>query len=303
MAKITIQEQTDPSSPSATKWVFYPKTTGLYFKDSAGNVVGPLTSSISVPGGRLTLTSGTPVTTADVTGATSVYYTPYVHNKIALWNGVYWQVVEFTETTLALGTITSGLPYDVFGYLSSGALALEKLAWTNTTTRATGISLQDGRYCKTGDKTRLYLGTFYTTSTTQTEDSAAKRDLFNMYNRVVKQLQKSSASGHTYTTTSWRAWNNDTANKFEFIAGLVENMPVLLNKATMSGAASGSVAFGLNWSSGAGSGALDSATASQQQYSNVFIAPVVGYNSVTALEFGATTVTFSVFITAMQWLC
>ena len=36
------------------------------------------------PGGRLTLTSGTPVTTSDVTSATTIYYTPAVHNIIVL---------------------------------------------------------------------------------------------------------------------------------------------------------------------------------------------------------------------------
>ena len=44
---------------------------------------------------------------------------------------------------LALGTLTSGKPYDVFGYISGGALALELLAWTNDTTRATAVTLQD----------------------------------------------------------------------------------------------------------------------------------------------------------------
>src|SRR5574337_954655 len=51
-----------------------------------------------LPGGRLTLTSGTPVTTSDVTGATTVYYTPYLHNLIPLWDGQNWAPVEFSET-------------------------------------------------------------------------------------------------------------------------------------------------------------------------------------------------------------
>jgi len=54
------------------------------------------------PGGRLTLTSGTPVTTSDVTAATSVYYTPYVGNKISLYNGWEWIFHEFSELSLSL---------------------------------------------------------------------------------------------------------------------------------------------------------------------------------------------------------
>lgn len=89
------------------------------------------------PGGRLTLTSGTPVTTADVTGATTVYYTPYKHDIVVLWDGNRWQATQFTEASLALGTVTAFAPYDVFAYLSSGALAVEKLAWLNATVTMT----------------------------------------------------------------------------------------------------------------------------------------------------------------------
>jgi hypothetical protein len=180
------------------------------------------------PGGRLTLTTALPVTTADVTGATTVYYTPYIHDVIALWDGAQWTPVTFTEQSLALGTVTNALPYDVFGYLSAGVLAIEKLAWTNTTTRATGITLQGGRYCKTGDKTRLYLGTFHTTSTTTTEDSGGgasqsggKRFLWNMYNRVSRsQSVIDTTDSWSYTTDTIRQANAATGNKCEFILGL-----------------------------------------------------------------------------------
>jgi len=174
-----------------------------------------------IPGGRLTLTSGTPVTTSDVTGATNIYYTPYVSNVISLWTGARWQPIEFSEYTLALGTLTSGKPYDVFAYLSSGALACEMLAWTNDTTRATAITIQDGRYCKSGDKTRLYLGTFYTTATTTTEDSAANRYLWNMYNRA--QHAQASAVGTSHTNQNQtRLWNggSGTLPRCQLVVGL-----------------------------------------------------------------------------------
>jgi hypothetical protein len=190
-----------------------------------GANLGALDSVISFvsPGGRLTLTSGTPVTTSDVT-STSVYYTPYVHNVIALWDGSTWKPLTFTETTIALGTVSSGKPYDVFAYISSDALALETLVWTDDTTRATGISLQDGRYCKTGDKTRLYLGTFYTVSTTQTEDSAAKRFLWNAYNRRRRSMRVVEATDSwTYSTATLRQTNGATANQLDYLVGLAED--------------------------------------------------------------------------------
>lgn len=177
--------------------------------------------------GRLTLTSGTPVTTADVTGATTIYFTPYKGDRIALYSGTLWTTLTFTETSLALGTVTSGLPYDVFAYNNSGTLALEKLAWTNGTTRATALTTQNGILVKSGDTTRRYLGTFYTTSTTQTEDSAARRLLWNYYHRKPKKLYAIDTGDYTYTTATWRAANNNTTDgvgRFACVIGVSEDV-------------------------------------------------------------------------------
>ena len=173
--------------------------------------------------GRLTLTSGTAVTTADVTGATTVYFTPYNGNRIALYDGTNWLTYSFTERSLALGTLTTLTPYDVYIYNNSGTLTLEFLAWTNGTTRATALVLQDGVYVKTGATTRRYLGTFYTTATTTTEDSAAKRYLWNNYNRVVRKMQSAleTTDSWTYSTATWRQANANTANQLNLFVGLV----------------------------------------------------------------------------------
>ncbi len=187
-----------------------------------------------IPGGRLTLESGVPISTSDQTAKTTVYLTPFRHNVCPLWDGVNWLPVVFSETSLALGTVTSGANYDVFAYLSAGALALEKLIWTNATTRATAVTLQDGRYCKSGDKTRLYLGTFRSTSTTETEDSAGgsttqvggKRFLWNMYNQVARSMSViDTTDSWAYSTDTVRQANNSAGNKVEYVVG-IEQSPV-----------------------------------------------------------------------------
>jgi hypothetical protein len=48
--------------------------------------------------GRLTLTSGTPVTDADVSGVSAAYWTPYTGELVSLWDGAAWRTVEFAET-------------------------------------------------------------------------------------------------------------------------------------------------------------------------------------------------------------
>lgn len=188
-----------------------------------------------VADGRLTLTSGTPVTTADVTGATNIYYTPYTGQCISIYDGTRWRLYTFTELTLALGTLTSGLPYDVFIYDNSGTLTLESLAWTNGTTRATALALTNGVYLKTGALTRRYLGTFYTTSTTETEDSAGgtttqvggKRFLWNMHNRVLRPLSVFDGTDNwSYGTATWRVANGATAplNCLQYVTGLADTL-------------------------------------------------------------------------------
>lgn len=213
--------------------------TELYNQIDAADLLATAAGALTCQG-RLTLTTAVPVTTADVTGATSIKWTPYAGNRIALYNGsTAWTVLTFVETSLALGTITAALPYDVFAYNNSGTLALELLAWTSATVRATALVLQDGVLVKSGATTRRYLGTFYTTSTTTTEDSAAKRYLWNYYNRVKRSLRAADAADSwTYTTLAFRQANANTANQVEVVIGWAE---VLVDLELLAGAANSAV--------------------------------------------------------------
>lgn len=172
-----------------------------------------------VPGGRLTTESGVPVSTSDRTSQGTIYYTPYLHNRIGLYDGTSWTLFTFTERSLALSGLTSGLNYDVFLYDNAGTLTLELTAWTNDTTRATALTTQDGVYVKTGATTRRYLGTIRTTGTTTTEDSASKRLVWNQYNRVERQGRRQVSSNHTYASSARRYWNNDSASRLEIVVG------------------------------------------------------------------------------------
>lgn len=183
----------------------------------------------SVVDGRLTVTTATPVNTANVTSATSLYYTPYKGNRIALYDGSSaWAIYTFTEITLALGTVNSGRPYDVFAYNSGGTVTLEMFSWTNTTTRATALVLQDGVLVRSGATTRRYLGTFHTISTSATCDYDRQRFVWNYYNRVELPLRVIELTDSwTYTTASYRQVNATATNQVEAVIGWTED-PVTL---------------------------------------------------------------------------
>ena len=151
-----------------------------------------------------------------------------------------------TQITMSANATASGansmtfkLPvssmFDVFGFNNSGALKLEILKWTNTTTRATALTTQDGVLVKTGATTRLYLGSIATTATLgQTEYSfggtasggtAANLLVYNYYNRTdVEALVQDSATSWSYATATLRSANNSNNNRINFIVGVSEDV-------------------------------------------------------------------------------
>ena len=157
---------------------------------------------------RLTLSTGVAVTVSDVANATTIYLTPHNGNRVRVYNGTRWVTYALTEKSLAIGTLASAtIPNDIFLYDNAGTLTLEKLAWTNSTTRATGLTTQDGVVVKSGDTTRLYVGTFYPTSTTQVDDTAARRNLVNHYNKVEKKIYAhDSTDSWISSATAFEAW-------------------------------------------------------------------------------------------------
>lgn len=194
---------------------------GSNFSLTVSDIVA-LAGGLVTPGGRLTLTSGTPVTTADVTAAGTLYYAPYIHDYIMLYSGSAWQAIQFTERSLAL-TLTSGNTYDVFGYNNAGTLTLETLIWTNPTTRATALVRQNGRLVKSGDATRLYLGTIYASGANTTEDSVSKRFVWNQYNRAPRNvLKQETTASWTYAVSAWQQTRATSTNQIECVIGIAD---------------------------------------------------------------------------------
>lgn len=170
---------------------------------------------------RLTLTSGSPVTVANVTGATTLYCSPYKGRRIGLYDGTNWVLRSSAEFSLALGTLTASLPYDVFCYDNAGTPTLEFTAWTNATTRATALAYQDGVLVKSGAVTRRYLGTFYTANTTTTEDSLSKRYLYNYYNRVIRNTMTQFTADRTSAGATYVEANSEI--RAQLVVGVAED--------------------------------------------------------------------------------
>lgn len=181
--------------------------------------------------GRLTLTTGVPVTTADVTAATTIYWALYAGNQIALYTGSAWQVFTLSQLSIAVPS-TTDTAYDVFVDYNAGTPALSLTAWTNVTTRATALTTQDGVLVLTGTLGKRYVGSFCTTGVSgQTEDSEAKRYLYNYYHRQPRPLKRQdSTASWPYSTATWRQANAAAANQVDVMQGVAETPVVLTLK-------------------------------------------------------------------------
>lgn len=239
---LLVTQGSTPSSPAAGRQrVFIDSADGhLKRVNSSGTVTdiedaggggggGPV--PVGVVNGRLTTESGVPVSTSDRTAQSTIYFTPYNGNQIALYDGSDWQLETFSELSLALSGLTSGKNYDVFVDYNGGTPQLVlSAAWTNDTTRADALTLQDGVFVKDGATDHRYVGTIRTTGTTTTEDSGGiagttnvggKRFVWNLYNQVLRNMRVIDTTDNwVYTTDTWRQARATAGNQVEYVVGL-----------------------------------------------------------------------------------
>lgn len=260
--------------------------------DGAGSLTWIAVSGTIIPevaNGRLTTESGVALSTSDRTSQSTIYYTPYVGNTISLYNGSAWAYHTFTERSLALSSLTSGKNYDVFLYDNLGTLTLElSAAWTNDTTRADAIALQDGIYVKSGSTTRRYLGTIRTTSTTTTEDSERLRFVWNYQNQIARKIKAiDTTNSWTYASTTLRQANATSTNQIEVVAGLTSRSLIdIFGNQNMTSSAT----LGSRFQIGVDSTSVGSFDFSQTPYNDGtpasdFMSGVCGYKAVVPLGY------------------
>lgn len=246
------------------------ETAGVKWTAASGSGAVPHS-----PGGRLTLTTGVPVMTADTTGNTSIYYTPYLFDLVPIYNGTVWTETTFTELTntttdntknpAAVGTNSN---YDLFVWSDSGTLRLGRgPAWTSDTARGTGAgttelvrvngillnanSITNGPAAQRG----TYVGTvrsngsstidWLTTPAVASKGTNANFHVWNMYNRVViGGMSRDSDNTWTYNSTTIRAANAGNV-RGTFINGINEDAYEATYVASVNGGASGDAVIGI----------------------------------------------------------
>ncbi|MGH8742879.1 MAG: hypothetical protein ACREUY_01220, partial [Burkholderiales bacterium] len=234
------------------------------------------TGASPITGSRLTLTTSIPVLSSDVTGAISIFFTPYVGNKTLINNGTDFVSTEHSELSQALSDATkspaagaANSVYDMFVWNDSDTIRCTRgPAWTNATTRSLALTRVDGILVNSdtitnGPTSQLgtYVGTISTDGSTQCNmmfnptpaagGTANRLDVWNMYNRVdVAAMNLDSTDSWTYDTATFRAKNNNANNAITFVIGLAEDSLSACNNTmwitTGPGTTAGSISIGLD---------------------------------------------------------
>jgi hypothetical protein len=236
----------------------------------------PTGTSALTSQGRLTLTSGVPVLTSDVTGAGTTFFTPYNGNNISIFNGSLFVPQSFAEVSQTLADPTkspsagaANKNYDLFAWLDGATFRCTRgPAWASDTARGAGAG--------TTELTRLggvlvnvapitngpgaNLGTYVSSIRTDAAikcnmmfqpaeaagGSVNRLDVWNMYNRaMVSSVNRDSTASWVYALAVYRAKNNSAGNETSFICGIQEDMFSAFN--TMNAANSATAAVMIAW--------------------------------------------------------
>ena len=201
------------------------------------------------PQGRLTVLSGNPVAYG-VTGATSLYYTPYLGQLVPIYDGASWIMHDvggelsqaLSDAAKSPGAAAANSLYDVFVWNDGGTYRLSRgSAWTNDSTRSSGLirikgilanaaAIANGPAANRG----TYVGTVMTNAAAQVKftlgsaaagGGAAELGVWNMYNRVsLRAMVQDTTSNWTYSGTPFRPANNSSNNRVTWVVGLNEDL-------------------------------------------------------------------------------
>jgi hypothetical protein len=312
-----------PSCSSASNALIWTTSTGFGCNSIAGGGSG---TANSFPGGRLTLTSGVAITTADVTAAPIVYYAPSTGIYVPIYNGSTVSGSQFTaSTTDAVGlsttlgsSWTTNTNYDWFVGLNSSTVTMcSGPAWTSDSARGTGagtteLQILNGLWtnknsmtCRYGNATTFtcaanqctYVGSMRTVAAGQAEDSLVKRFIWNAYNQAQREMKRvDTTPTWNYSTASFRQANGSTSNQMEFFLGLSGGQVEGSYTATVSSSTGTprpvNVSVALDSTSAITDGTVYLSPTSTLFITNTHIyrgLPAIGYHKLVALEQGGGT--------------
>jgi hypothetical protein len=241
-----------PSCSTASSALTWTTSSGFGCNTIAGS-----TQIVTAPQGRITLTSGTAVPTADVSGATTVYYTPAVGRFVPIYNLSQFVMTDMlaelsqatTDATKSPAAIVSGSLYDIFVWNDSGTIrATRGPSWTagavagSSTVRGTGAGSTELQFINgipvnknaitNGPAATLgtYVGTIRSGATASIDlkfgtaaagGGGATLGVWNAYNQApVVAIVRDTTSSWNYQSATARFADGSANNTVSFVKGL-----------------------------------------------------------------------------------
>lgn len=229
------------------------------------NATGGSGGTPASPQGRLTLTTATAITTSDVSGATTLYYTPSTAGSYVpiTTDGSTFTMTAFTElsqlttdTTKSPAAVASSSVYDIFVWSDSGTLrATRGPAWTSDTVRGTGAgtseidfttkfptnknSITNGPAANRG----VLVGSIRSTAASQLVDSKLFRWVSNIYNTVPRSMRVFETTDQWLgaNAATYRQANASTANQLDWLQSLAGGMTEVSVNAVGSNVTTGKI--------------------------------------------------------------
>ena len=205
------------------------------------------TSTPTPPQGRLTLQTAVPVMTTTQSAKTTIFYTPYVGNKVPIYDGTNMTMTTFaelsvatTDTTKSPAAIGASKVNDWFVWNDGGTIRIgHGPDWTSDTARSAGTALVmvNGVYLNNASITNgpaasrgTFVGTTRSNASSQLDwvyGGASVQGFFgiwNCYNRCcVQSIAFQNTSSWAYSSTTWRGANALNNTRTYFISGLAED--------------------------------------------------------------------------------
>lgn len=212
---------------------------------------------VSSAGGRCTLTTATPILTSTVTGATSIFYSPYISQFVPIYNGTTMSMVDVAgELTNILANSATGNAgpaaaannsnYDLFVWSNSGTPTFTRgPLWTSDTARGSGAGTTEivrvkGVWLNANAITNgpaAQRGTYVCTvrsNGTATVDyqfganavngTAGIIGVWNLFNRVnISMFVQDNTNTWSNASTTIVAANASNTMRVSFISGLAED--------------------------------------------------------------------------------
>src|SRR5262245_62003447 len=202
-------------------------------------------------GGRCTLTTLTPILTGSVTGATTVFYTPFRSQLVPIFDGTNWVMTDVggelsqltTDNTKSPAAVANNSNYDVFVWNDNGTFrATRGPAWSSGTTRggSADIFRLKGVYTNLSSITNgpaAQRGTYVCTISSNGTASidyifgssasggvAGRFMVWNYYNRsLVSSFVFDTGTSYTYTSATIRQARASAGNQIAFLVGATED--------------------------------------------------------------------------------